>query len=181
MPVPGTPVDMMAATSAFDRRWSLALPAMLGARSPPRPSKPWHPAQDALKVRFPGREPGLKSSSQVPCCRVCELATKMPAAQKTRRAGMRRRRRLARNGMGFYLMKTRSRFVRIRAINEMTVYRKSGAEVNPFFCGRFPPAMSSPDAIEFAECRCDDAAGYFCDFTAIAEISMRALFTRAAA
>jgi len=45
IPAEGIPALMLWAMAASDRRCAAARVAMSGARSPPRPSKPWHAAQ----------------------------------------------------------------------------------------------------------------------------------------
>jgi len=47
---------MMFESSLSDSRRILGLDVMLGALSPPRPSRPWHPAQVVEKIRFPAGE-----------------------------------------------------------------------------------------------------------------------------
>jgi len=44
IPVPGIPLSMIWTSSPSVCRCVFELVAMSGARSPPRPSKPWHPA-----------------------------------------------------------------------------------------------------------------------------------------
>jgi len=56
MPVPGTPFETISATCVSERCRTLAFPAMLIALSLPRPSSPWHPAHDELKVAWPAVE-----------------------------------------------------------------------------------------------------------------------------
>ena len=64
IPVPGTPLEMMPASWASERRCALAPAAMLTALSLPRPSSPWHAAQLALKVVRPDRETEFESGGE---------------------------------------------------------------------------------------------------------------------
>ena len=67
IPVPVIPFEMMPETWASERCCTLVLATMFGARSLPLPSSPWHPAQVEVKVRLPGTEFVLKSSSHESC------------------------------------------------------------------------------------------------------------------
>src|SRR5215469_13692957 len=64
IPVPDIPLEMMFESSLSDSRRTLGLDVMLGARSLPRPSRPWQPAQVVEKIRFPpGEAAGLAPAS----------------------------------------------------------------------------------------------------------------------
>src|ERR1051325_2126799 len=61
MPVPGMPFEMMLASWPLDRCRTLALPEMSTALSLPRPSSPWHPEQEELKVLWPNTDAAFGS------------------------------------------------------------------------------------------------------------------------
>ena len=74
----------MLAIWTSDRCCTLALPAIFGAFSPPRPSSPWHPEQVELKARWPGRGFFLKSlSRESPCCAGEKGTTNPPAHNRS--------------------------------------------------------------------------------------------------
>jgi hypothetical protein len=76
MPVPGMPFEIMLDTWESERRRTFTLAAMFAPLSLPRPSSPWHPAQVELKVRPPGADVVLKSSSHESFCRAREEESK---------------------------------------------------------------------------------------------------------
>src|ERR1700722_17501601 len=76
MPVPGMPFEIMLDTCESERRRTLALAAMSAPLSLPRPSSPWQPAQVELKVRPPGADVVLRSSSQESFCPAREEESK---------------------------------------------------------------------------------------------------------
>src|ERR1700735_1030087 len=87
IPVPGMPFSTTWAICASESRCTLELSAMFGARSPPRPSSPWHPAQLDAKVFSPRVETALKFCDRGLCVRVCELATTPFEAHRATRTG----------------------------------------------------------------------------------------------
>src|SRR5580658_10257522 len=62
------PFSMMCAIWASESFCTFRFSAMLGARSPPLPSRPWQFAQVDAKVRLPCAETGFALFCRRPCC-----------------------------------------------------------------------------------------------------------------
>src|SRR5580692_10038289 len=68
-----------------ERCWTLGFSAILGARSPPRPSRPWQWAQVEANLCLPGIEAGLVFFEEG-CRGVCGQTAKQLAAQRAARS-----------------------------------------------------------------------------------------------